>query len=53
MHDPRTILGFVPELELVDFEVVDDSGLLRTDLGVDDCSAMSYGCGLFRLRRPS
>jgi Caenorhabditis protein of unknown function, DUF268 len=51
IHDPRTILGYLPELELVDFEVVDDDGFHRQDLGVDRCTTMSYGCGLFRLRR--
>jgi hypothetical protein len=51
IHDPRTLLGFVPELELVEFLVVDDAGSLRADLGVDECSSMSYGCGLFRLTR--
>ena len=53
VHDPRTILRYLPQLELADFEVVDDTGSTRTDLGVEECSAMSYGCGLFRLRRQS
>lgn len=52
VHDPRTILSYVPELDLVEFVVVDDDGALRTDLGVDGCSTMSYGCGLFRFERP-
>jgi hypothetical protein len=53
IHDPRTVLGFMPELELLDFDVVDDEGSLRGNIGVEDCSTMSYSCGLFRLRRPS
>lgn len=51
IHDPRTIVGLFAELELVAFAIVDDDGLLRTDLGVDECSDMSYSCGMFWFQR--
>jgi SAM-dependent methyltransferase len=52
IHSASSVPRLFPELELVEFSLVDDSGryVVDTDLFAGD--ALEFGCGLFLFRRP-
>lgn len=52
IHDPIAILECFAELELVEFAVVDDSGRFRRHRDPAAFRDLTYGCGMFLLRRP-
>jgi len=52
IHDPIAILELFGELELVEFAVVDDAGRFARHRDPAACRELSYGCGMFLLRRP-
>jgi hypothetical protein len=52
IHAPRTIIDWFDELELLEFSVIDDDGVLRRDAELDSAALFRYGCGLFHFRRP-
>jgi FkbM family methyltransferase len=52
IHDPIAVLEHFSELELVEFAVVDDSGRFTRHLDPAAHRHLSYGCGMFLLRRP-
>jgi SAM-dependent methyltransferase len=53
IHDPRVILAWLDELDLVEFSAVDDTGQLRLEASLSETADLSYGCGLFWFRRPT
>jgi FkbM family methyltransferase len=52
IHDPLAVLELFGELELVEFAVVDDAGRFTRHRDPAAYRDLSYGCGLFLLRRP-
>lgn len=48
---PRTVRAAFAELELVDFQAVDDAGALHKTTTLDDWDLAEYACGLFHFRR--
>jgi FkbM family methyltransferase len=52
IHDPVAILEHFSELELVEFAVVDDSGRFTRHRDPAAYRDLTYGCGMFLLRRP-
>jgi SAM-dependent methyltransferase len=50
IHDPREILKRMESLDLVEFSVVDDEGVLRREALLDGAARLRYGCGLFWFR---
>jgi SAM-dependent methyltransferase len=52
VHAPATIVNYFDDLELAEFSVVDDSGVLREYVPPDDFAEAHYACGLFRFHRP-
>jgi FkbM family methyltransferase len=52
IHDPVAILERFGELELVEFAVVDDSGRFTRRRDPAAYRDLTYGCGMFLLRRP-
>lgn len=53
VQDPRTIVGWFDELELVEFSGVDDAGRFARDRSVEELAGSRYACGLFRFVRPA
>jgi len=52
IHDPLAVLELFGELELVEFAVVDDAGRFTRHRDPAAYRDLSYGCGMFLLRRP-
>jgi FkbM family methyltransferase len=52
IHDPLAVLELFGELELVEFAVVDDSGRFTRHRDPAAYRDLTYGCGMFLLRRP-
>ena len=52
IHDPVAILEHFAELELVEFAVVDDTGRFTRHRDPAAYRDLTYGCGMFLLRRP-
>jgi FkbM family methyltransferase len=52
IHDPVAIVERFAELELVEFAVVDDSGRFTRHRDPAAYRDLTYGCGMFLLRRP-
>jgi FkbM family methyltransferase len=52
IHDPLAVLELFGELELVEFAVVDDSGRFTRHRDPAAYRDLTYGCGIFLLRRP-
>jgi FkbM family methyltransferase len=52
IHDPVAVLELFGELELVEFAVVDDSGRFTRHRDPAAYRDLTYGCGMFLLRRP-
>jgi FkbM family methyltransferase len=52
IHDPVAIVERFAELELVEFAVVDDSGRFMRHRDPAAYRDLTYGCGMFLLRRP-
>jgi SAM-dependent methyltransferase len=53
IHTPAQILAYVPNLELVQFSLVDDHYRRVDDADLHAAASLSYGCGLFHLRAPA
>ena len=53
IHDPRDIVEWMNELELVEFSAVDDEGKLRLGASLHEAAELHYGCGLFWFRGPA
>jgi SAM-dependent methyltransferase len=51
IHDPRDIERWLDEIQLVEFSAVDDQGELHLGASLAEATKLSYGCGLFWLRR--
>lgn len=51
VNDPRKVVGWFDELELVEFSGVDDQGAFRRHRSVEELADARYGCGLFRFTR--
>jgi FkbM family methyltransferase len=52
IHDPLAVLELFGELELVEFAVVDDAGRFMRHRDPAAYRDLTYGCGMFLLRRP-
>ena len=52
IHDPLAVLELFGELELVEFAVVDDAGRFTRQRDPAAYRNLTYGCGMFLLRRP-
>jgi FkbM family methyltransferase len=52
IHDPLAVLELFGELELVEFAVVDDAGRFTRHRDPAAYRDLTYGCGMFLLRRP-
>ncbi|MGZ4278387.1 MAG: FkbM family methyltransferase [Solirubrobacteraceae bacterium] len=53
IHDPLAVLELFGELELVEFAVVDDAGRFTRHRDPAAYRDLTYGCGMFLLRRPA
>ena len=51
IHEPRRILEYFPELDLVEFSAVDDSYQRVDGADLEEAATLDYGCGMFHLRR--
>jgi len=51
VFSPKTIISMFPELQLVDFSYVDDSGLFYSNASLNDGSNLDYGCGMFHFKK--
>ena len=47
VFNPQTIIGYFPNLKLMEFSVVDDCGQLHQNTNWQDFQSLDYGCGLF------
>ncbi|HEX2105165.1 MAG TPA: glycosyltransferase [Solirubrobacteraceae bacterium] len=52
IHDPVDILERFNQLELIEFSVVDDFGRFSRHRDPAEFRELTYGCGMFLLRRP-
>jgi FkbM family methyltransferase len=52
IHDPLAVLELFGELELIEFAVVDDAGRFTRHRAPAGYRDLTYGCGMFLLRRP-
>ena len=52
IHTPAQICRYFDGLELSEFSVVDDQYNLVRDADLGEAADLTYGCGLFRFRRP-
>jgi hypothetical protein len=53
VHDPLDVVEMFPDLELVEFSGVDDTGTFAENRGLEELRGSRYACGLFRFTRPS
>jgi len=51
VFNPKTILKYCKNLELVQFDMVDDKGKLHKDVKVKDYKNNEYSLGMFRFRK--
>lgn len=51
IHAPEAVVAMFPELELVEFAGVDDSGRFKRHLQPGDLADQHYACGLFQFVR--
>jgi hypothetical protein len=47
VHSPQTILRYFEGLKLVSFNIVDDNGHYKENVGLSVYPDLSYGCGMF------
>lgn len=52
VHTPATVLKMFPQLKLIEFGCVDDSGQFHEAQSVNSASELEYGCGLFQFEKP-
>lgn len=52
VFDPRTIIGMLAGLRLLEFSLVDDSGSFQEFVSPDRAADLEYGCGLFVFEKP-
>jgi len=52
VFSPGTIAKLLPELRLLEFSLVDDSGRFLENQDIEAANSLDYGCGLFILERP-
>lgn len=51
VFNPRTVLEYCKDLELVEFNMVDDEGRLHRDIKTDDIQENEYSLGMFKFRK--
>jgi FkbM family methyltransferase len=51
IHDPTDVVGFFPELELLEFSGIDDAGDFLEDEAPDRLVGAGWSCGLYRFTR--
>jgi SAM-dependent methyltransferase len=51
VHDPTRVAAMFPELELIEFAGVDDSGRFARNREPAELVGANYACGMYRLRR--
>jgi SAM-dependent methyltransferase len=51
VHSPADVAAMFPELQLIEFSGVDDSGTFRRHRTLDELEGLEYGCGMFRFVR--
>jgi SAM-dependent methyltransferase len=51
VHAPEEVLAMFPELELVEFSGVDDSGAFKRNRELSELAGADYACGMFLLKR--
>ena len=51
VHSPHDIVAMFPELQLVEFSGVDDTGAFRRHRTLEELEGAQYGCGMFRFVR--
>lgn len=47
VYMPRTIMKYTKGLQLIDFSLVDDSGIYHEAYDFRACDSLDYGCGMF------
>ncbi len=51
ISDPKKIISYFPELELVEFTAIDDEGKLNEKVTPEDYRNMDFSCGFFEFTR--
>ncbi len=51
VFDPSTVRNFFPELELIEFSLVDDTAIYSENSNLNAARECEYGCGMFIFRR--
>lgn len=51
VFNPKTILRYCKDLELVQFDMVDDDGKLHKDIKIKDFSDKEYSLGMFKFQK--
>jgi SAM-dependent methyltransferase len=52
VHTPMQVIDLFPDLELVEFSAVDDSGAFLNPADEHELASATYACGLFWFRKP-
>ena len=52
VFDPKSIIGILNRLRLVEFSMVDDVGTFHALASIEAAAALEYGCGLFVFEKP-
>jgi len=51
VHNPSTVLGLFPGLQLKDFSFVDDDGQFHPEVSLESARDLEYGCGLYHFQK--
>lgn len=51
VHSPTSVLKLFPQMKLVEFSYVDDTGQYGEKMPVEDALHFEYGCGMFHFQR--
>ena len=51
VFNPETIIKYCKDLQLVEFNMVDDDGKLLKDIKIDNFQAGNYSLGMFKFRK--
>lgn len=51
VHSPITTLKMFPQMKLIEFAFVDDSGQFFENMKVENAFELEYGCGLFHFQK--
>jgi len=52
VHAPSSVLKLFPQMKLIEFSYVDDTGQYSEKKSVEDAMGLEYGCGLFVFEKP-